>query len=145
MALISSLRPGWLWRILVFLAGLGLYRAALFLASSDLHFILSAKNPQWRSSIVHLLWTLYMAGGLIACAGAIFDPRGRLEILSSGALSSFGACLRLWTIPFLFPLRPDKTAPVDSQVARSVPLILVAAAASVMFVAVLGPGIHLSL
>jgi hypothetical protein len=47
-------------------------------------------------------------------------------------------------VPSLFPLHPEKDPIAVGLVGRSVPLILVAAVASVLFVAVLGPGISFS-
>jgi len=145
MALIEGLTPPWVWRTLIFVIGLVLYRAAISVASSELHFVLSGKTPQWRSRIVRLLITLYSAGGLIACVGAIFDPRGRIEMLNSGALSSFAAWVGLLAAPSLFPLYSDKNLVAVSPFRRSIPLIVLATCAVVFFVAILGPGIPFSL
>jgi hypothetical protein len=145
MALTEGLTPAWVWRALIFVVGLVLYRGAVSLTSSELHFVLSAKTPQWRSRVVRLLLTLCSAGGLIACAGPIFDPRGRIEMLNSGALSSFASWVGLFAVPFLFPLHSDKNLVADSPLRCSIPVILLAAAASVLFVAILGPGIPFSL
>lgn len=79
MALTEGLTPAWLWRALTFVIGLVLYRGAVSLTSSELHFVVSAKTPLWRSRVVRLLLTLCSAAVLIACAGPIFDPRGRIE------------------------------------------------------------------
>jgi hypothetical protein len=145
MALTRSLSPGLFPRVMMFLIGLCFYRAALSLTSSELHFVLSSKIPQLRSRLVRLLLTLCGAAGLIACAGPIFDPRGRLEMLNSGALTSFASWVGLCIVPSRFPAYTDKELIVMSPVGRSVPLILLAAVASVLFVAVLGPGISFSL
>jgi hypothetical protein len=144
MALTNGLTLGWLWRGLMFVVGVVLYRWALRLISSELHFVLSANVGQWRSRLARLLTTLCGAGGLIACAGPIFDPRGRLEMLNSGALSSFASWVGLLAVPSLFPLYADKDLIAVGPVGRSIPLILLAAVASVLFVAVLGPGIPFS-
>jgi hypothetical protein len=145
MALTSGLMPGWLWRGLMFVIGLVLYRWALSFTSADLHFVLSAEVAQWRSRLVRMLVTLCGAGGLVACAGPIFDPRGRLEMLNSGALTSFASWVGLFATPSLFPRHAEKDLIVIGPVGRSIPLILLAAVASVLFVAILGPGIHFSL
>jgi hypothetical protein len=144
MALTNGLTPSWLWRGLMFVVGVVLYRWALRFISAELHFVLSANVAQWRSRLARLLTTLCGAGGLIACAGPIFDPRGRLEMLNSGALSSFASWVGLLAVPSLFPLHADKDLIAVGPVGRSIPLILLAAVASVLFVAVLGPGIPFS-
>ena len=145
MAVTSGLTPGWLWRALMFVIGLVLYRWALSFISAELHFVLSPKVVRWRSRLVRLLMILCSAGGLIACAGPIFDPRGRLEMLNSGALTSFAAWVGLIAVPSLFPANADKDLIAVGPVERSIPLILLAAVASVLFVAILGPGIPFSL
>jgi hypothetical protein len=145
MALTEGLTPAWLWRALTFVIGLVLYRGAVSLTSSELHFVVSAKTPLWRSRIVRLLLILCSAALLIACAGPIFDPRGRIEMLNSGALSSFASWVGLFAVPPLFPLHSDKNVVAVSPVRRSIPVILFAVAASVLFVAILGPGIPFSL
>jgi hypothetical protein len=122
MALIEGLTPPWVWRTLIFVIGLVLYRAAISVASSELHFVLSGKTPQW-----------------------IFDPRGRIEMLNSGALSSFAAWVGLLAAPSLFPLYSDKNLVAVSPFRRSIPLIVLATCAVVFFVAILGPGIPFSL
>jgi hypothetical protein len=129
----------------MFAIGLVLYRSALSFISAELHFVLSAEVVQGRSRLVRLLTTLCSAGGLIACAGPIFDPRGRLEMLNSGALTSFASWVGLIAVPSLFPAHADKDLMAAGPVERSIPLILLAAVASVLFVAILGPGIPFSL
>jgi hypothetical protein len=145
MALIEGFTPAWLWRALLCIIGLVLYRGAMSLSSSELHFVLSAATPQWRSRLVRLLLTLCIAGGLIACAGPIFDPRGQIEMLNSGALSSFASWVGLFAVPFLFPLHADQKLVAVTPVRRSIPVIVLAAAASVLFVAILGQGIRWTL
>jgi hypothetical protein len=144
MALIEGLVPAPVWRTLLFVIGLVLDRAAVSLISSDLHFILSANRPEWRSRLARLLITLCSAGGLTACAGAIFDPRGRIVILNSAAPSSFVSWLPLFFVPMLFPLQRERPSAVH-PIGRSVPVLLLAAAVFAFFVAILGPGIPFSL
>lgn len=123
MALIEGLTPAWAWRALILVLGLVLYRAAVYIASSELHFMVSVKAPQWRSRIVFLLMTLCSAGGFTACAGAVFDPRGRMEMLYSGALSSLVLWVELLALPSLFPLYSDKNTGSGSPLQRSIPLL----------------------
>lgn len=55
MALVEGLTPSWLWRGLLFLIGLVLYRATIRLLASDLHFIVSGSKPDSRSRVRLLL------------------------------------------------------------------------------------------
>lgn len=142
MALVDGLKPPWLWQALLFVAGVALYRAAIPFITSELHFVVSSKAPEWRSRVVHLLVTLGVASGLIACAGPFFDPRGRIEMLNSGAASILASWVALFFVPSRFALFPDKSEVIDGRVQRSVLLILLSAAASVFYVFVLGRGIR---
>jgi hypothetical protein len=131
MALISGLTPAWLWRAVIFIAGLALFRAAISVTSSELHFIMDADAPQWRSRLIRMLWIVYIASGLIACAGPLFDPRDRLEMLNSGALTSFASSVGLIAVPLLFPSCPRRNLDTKTFIQRSMPLILFALAVSV--------------
>lgn len=141
MALLTGWKPAWVWRALLFAAGCALYRQALFFISAELHFVQSAKAELWRRRLARLLLPLCLGGGLIACAGPIFDPRGRIEMLNSGALTSFASWVGLFAIPSLFHRYADSSRVAAGPVQRSIPWILLAAAASIFFVAILGPGI----
>ena len=145
MALIEGLTPTWFWRTLIFLTGLLLYRGAIRLVASDLHFVVSATDPGWRPRVKLLVAALYLAAGLTACAGAILDPRGPGEVFYSGVMSSFVACLGLGFVPGAFAKRADKALPVVHSVPRNIPLIALAVAVLLLFVLFLGPGIRFSL
>jgi hypothetical protein len=145
MALIEGLAPIWAWRATMFVIGVALYRAAISVSTSELHFILGVNTPGWRRRLVRLVITLCSAGTAIACAGAIFDPRGRIEILNSGALASLASWVGLLFVLFLFPSRPEKKSVGVGPIPRSIPLFLLAAVAAVLFIGILGPGIHFSL
>jgi hypothetical protein len=88
-----------------------------------------------------LIGIAWLAGGLIATAGPALDPRGSLEMINSGALSSFAAAVGLLRIPRR--LNAVAAAPIaqDSTITRSIGWLLAALAASLFFIAVLGPGI----
>jgi hypothetical protein len=144
MALIEGLKPAGVWRAILFLAGLFLYRGAIRFLAADFHFVVRAAETKWQPRLRRILWTLYLAGGAAACAGAMLDPRGAGEILRSGAASSFVACLGLGLVPKFFPLYPDKSATSRDLVPRNISLVILATVAFLLFIFVLGPGIHLS-
>jgi hypothetical protein len=86
-----------------------------------------------------LLLISYVAGGLIACAGAALDPRGPFEILNSGALSSFGAALGLLQISGRLP--PSTNGDAEITIKPSPGWITAASAASIFYILLLGRGI----
>ena len=121
-ALIPGLPNVWLGRIAFAVAGWLLYRWTIRLLGA---------GAGWRRRTV---LTAYIAGGLIACAGALFDPWGPMEMLNSGALSSFGAAAGLlWT--------PRWFSGGRANISRGVGWIISATVVSILYVFVLGPGI----
>lgn len=144
MALIDGLTPDEAWRAALFLFGLSLYWGTISLASSELHFVVRSGSPEWRSRLKRILLTVSMSGVLIACAGAMFDPRGRAEIFNSGFLSSFAALVGLWFTPFSFARRADKPTAATRPITRSAPLLVFAAIAAFWYIAILGRGIRVS-
>jgi hypothetical protein len=144
MALIEGLKPAGVWRGILFLAGLILYRGAIRFLAAELHFVVRASDVEWRPRVRRLLWTLYFAAGFTACAGALLDPRGPGEIMRSGAASSFVACLGLGLVPAFFQRFADTSVSMGDSVRWSVPAIGFAVVIFFFFVLVLGPGIHIS-
>jgi len=144
MALVDGLTPEDAWRAGLFLFGLSLYWGTVSLASAELHFVVRSGRPEWRSRLKSILLTVSFSGVLIACAGAIFDPRGRTEIFNSGFLSSFAALIGLWFIPFSFARRADKPTVATGPIARSTPLLAFAAIVAFWFIVILGRGIRVS-
>jgi hypothetical protein len=128
-------------RIAFVVLGMVLYRLCITLCAKELRGIFSVTDANAKSRISRLIWLSYIAGGLIACAGATLDPRGPLEILKSGALSSFGAAVGL---PFVaqssFRL-PERQLATDQPISYHLAWILAAAAACLYYIAILGPGI----
>jgi hypothetical protein len=144
MALIAGLTPDDGWRTALFLFGLSFYWGAIAVASRDLHYMIRSDRPEWRPRLKRILQAVSLSGMFIACAGAIFDPRGRAEIFNSGFLSSFSALIGLWFIPFSFARRADKPIAAAEPVPRSTPLLVFATIAAIWFIVFLGRGIRVS-
>jgi hypothetical protein len=123
-ALILGLPNVWLGRFALAVAGWLLYRWTVRLLGASL---------KWPARTV---LTAYVAGGSIACAGAVFDPWGPMEMLNSGALSSFGAAVGLlWT--------PRWFSGERAEISHGMGWIISATVVSILYVWVLGPGIKL--
>jgi hypothetical protein len=139
--LIRGMSYLWLWRILFVAVGIALYRGSVRLVASELRWIISTGETNWQIRVRRLVFTSYVAGGMIACAGAAMDPRGAIEMLNSGALSSFAAAVGFLQVPRLFPVSGEERAPTPNVVHRNLGWIFVAAAVSIFYIAILGPGI----
>jgi hypothetical protein len=141
MALIAGTRFQTAGRVLFVLIGIALYRYSVRLVARVLVCILPLNGAAAKTRVSRLIWFSYIFGGLIACAGAILDPRGAMEILRSGALSSFGAAIGLLAVPAFAAQLPQESSIADQPLSRHLAWILAAVAASIYYIWILGPGI----
>src|SRR5205814_7100678 len=82
----------------------------------------------------------YVAGGLLFCISGLFNPVGPLLIAISAAAASFGgASGLLWLIQFT---RGSERSAEPAELQRSYRWIVAGCIASLIFVAILGPGIR---
>lgn len=132
MAILPDSAPAWFWRPLFFLGGTALYRAALRL--------LAAHFEPLRTRV---LPTLCVAAGLAAVAGPLRDPRGAIEMLNSGVLSSFASWPGLIFLPGL--VAEASRAQEPARVATVVPVMVLAVVSLAAYAGLLGPGLHFSL
>jgi len=83
----------------------------------------------------------YFAGGLLSCISGLFNPVGPVLIAISAAAASFGgASGLLWLTEFL---RGPEHRAERADLGRSYVWIGAACVVSLIFVAILGPSIHL--
>jgi hypothetical protein len=132
---------GGVGRVPLAIVGWLLYVASVRLAANELGRILdrSAFDVQMRAR--RLAGIAWLAGGVIATAGAALDPRGAWEMINSGALSSFGAAVGLLQVPRRMKTLPATTSFADASITRSTSWLVAALAVSLFFIAILGRGI----
>ena len=82
----------------------------------------------------------YIAGGVLFCVAGFFNPVGPILIAISAAASSFGgASGLLWLPQFLRGARP---AAEPIGLGRSDVWIVAGCVVGLIFVGILGPGVH---
>jgi hypothetical protein len=143
-ALIDGAKLEWLWRVALCVVGIALYRATTFLVAAEFHWLVSANEHSSTSRVRHLATVSYLAGGVIACLGAMLDPHGPMEMLNSGAASSFLATLGLLRTPRFFPRAPDRPVNSSAPINRSVAWIVVSLAIAILYIVVLGRGLRIT-
>jgi hypothetical protein len=135
-ALIRAVPHQSIWRIAFVAGGFLLYRLSMRVLAADLSWV-HTRRRAWR-----LLLTSYLAGGVIACVGAVLDPRGFYALAHDAALSGFGSAIGLLEIPRRL------SPPCDGQgvrtIERSKGWIIASIAVSVFYIFVLGPGIKIT-
>jgi hypothetical protein len=143
-ALIDGTKMEWLWRLALCGVGIILYRATTLLLAAELHWLIHTNELSSALRVRRLTTISYIAGGVIAGLGALLDPHGPMEILNSGAASSFLASLGLLRTPRFFPRASDRPVNSSAPINRSVPWIAVSAGIAIFYIVVLGRGIRIS-
>jgi hypothetical protein len=128
------------------------WRPLMSVCGGTLYFLLARKSAQWLRSLTGsddvsmrrgklLTVPAYLAGGLLYCLAGLFNPVGPVLIAVSAAASSFGgASGLLWLTQFL--RRGENSAAPPAAIGRSYGWIVAGCLISLIFVAILGPGIH---
>lgn len=131
MALVDGLPAEWLGRSLLVIVGYVLFRLT---GRLGMHFLRMISPVD---GVMRLLVLLAAGGTVIAISGAFFDPRGKMEMLNSGALSMVSAWVGFLLISRRF------AGPVNGAPAlkRNFVLIVLALTAAIVYIALLGPGI----
>ena len=127
------------------------WRPAMAVLGGAVYFLLARQSGQWLGALVGsddlsmrrsrlLSVPAYVAGGLLFCLSGLFNPVGPVLIAISAAAASFGgASGLLWLIQFT---RGSKRSAEPVELERSYAWIVAGCIASVIFVGILGPGIH---
>jgi len=127
------------------------WRPAMAVFGGALYFLLARQSGQWLGALVGsddlfmrrarlLTVPAYVAGGLLYCLSGLFNPVGPVLIAISAAAASFGgASGLLWLIQFT---RGSERSDVPAELQRSYRWIVAGCIVSLIFVAILGPGVH---
>jgi hypothetical protein len=128
------------------------WRPAMGVFGGALYFLLARQSAQGLRSLVgsgelsmrrskRLTVPAYIAGGLLYCLSGLFNPVGPILIAISAAASSFGgASGLLWLTQFL--RGGEHAATPAAALDRNYFWIVAGCLVSLIFVAILGPGIH---
>jgi hypothetical protein len=143
--LVQGLAPAWLWRPGLLVLGLVLYYVSARALASEMRWFAGTDDALQPRRRRRLIFLSYLASGLVACAGALPDPRGASQVLYSAVPETFYGNLPLLLTPCLFsrlPGRVDRAGlAAPALVERSAGWIVAAALATALYVGLLGPGI----
>ena len=142
---IKGLGPEWAWRVGMTIFGVAAYMSVARLSLLELRPLIGSDTAQRYVRAVRLSKLPYFAGGILACVAGALNPQGWiLVVLSAGASTFGGTSGLLWAIDWLKGSRiPLGSEPVPLPIRKSWPWIATAAVMAAVFIAVLGPGIHL--
>jgi len=131
---IRGCEPAWAWRAAMGAAGVAGYGAVIVLAARELARSAAGDVPR-------LVFTAYVAGGVLLLAASMLNPISPSLILTSGASSGFAAMAGLTLVPALVERR--LRAGPEGALPRSPAWIAIGAIVGALFVGVIGRGIAL--
>jgi hypothetical protein len=109
---ISMFNPPWLWRTLLAVAGLFIYRPALRFAVATSRDLIEGAELAYRD-LWRLVLAAYLTAGVVLTAGVILDPLNHGAVVMAVAAASFGLNLGLLVVPAFI------SEPVESQPTRT--------------------------
>jgi membrane protein YqaA with SNARE-associated domain len=133
----------WLWRLVMAVTGgLAYFVIMLFAMRRLAPFVGDLKPGRHRRAVV-LSIVPYLTGSALFIISGLFNPVGLMLVLVSAVAASLGGTCGFLFGPQFF-LDPDfaPTSEEPIRIARSWGWIATAAIVAVVFVSVLGPGIH---
>jgi hypothetical protein len=141
-AVIDGLQPHALWRGALIVAGVLAYWGALIFAGTALFRHVGVFVTE-RRRVTRLMLTGYLAAVAIACCGGLLNPMGVKYVLLSSIPATAGAGSGLLYMQY-YARREASSGTAAGIVNRSFPWMGVSAVCALLFIFVLGPGIHLS-
>jgi hypothetical protein len=134
---IRGLEPHWMWRTGLVVIGIASYYASMLLVAQEMR--------PFMGRLRALVWTPYIAEGILAALGGLLNPAGLFYVIASALPSTLGANAGL---PALMGVMHGWKFPGEDRVSpiiRSIPWITVGLLASLLFVFVLGKGVTFQL
>ena len=140
-----GVQPEWFWRVALSIFGALTYALATWVSLLELRPLIGRDQEERYRRAVRLSIIPYFSGGVLMCLAGALNPRGAILILISAAASTFGGTSGLvWDTQWLRgeSIVPPGPASKPLPIRRSWPLMVIAGAAAVAFVAIVGPGIR---
>jgi hypothetical protein len=137
---------GWgevgLWRLGLAAAGLLLYAGAVWVSLRELSRLVGPRNSDRVGRGVRLTVPAYLIGSLASTLGALLNPAGAAFVLTSAAAHFGGTSGLAWMAQVLHSKGLSSESPAPVRIEQSWPWIIAAAAALLVHVAILGPGVR---
>jgi hypothetical protein len=136
-AVIRGQQPHWLWQTGLVVLGVASYYASMLVVGAQLKAF-RGRGVQPRR-LRDLCWTTYLADGLLAALGGLFNPAGLFYVVASALPATLGANAGLLSLPSMLGRASE-----DQQVGplqRSGAWIATGVIASLLFIFVVGRGI----
>ena len=137
-AVIRGLQPHWMWQVGLVLLGLASYYASMLVVAAKMRSFAGKGESSRRLRM--LCWTPYFTEGILAGIGGLFNPLGLFYVIASALPSTLGANAGMLSLPSLMRRSSSEERQVE-PVRRNAVWIATSAAASLLFILVLGRGV----
>ncbi len=139
---LNGLQSLLLWKLLLTILGLILYILGMKIAADNFKPFLPYDTSLRRKESYALTLIPYLTGGILYCLAGLFNPFGMIYVLISAAAASFFGHAGMINIPtMLRKVVTNETDFVDT-IYRKWQLIIMGVIVLILFVSILGPGIH---
>ena len=139
----KGLEPAWLWRVVLTLAGSALYLLSAIIAAAEFSRIAGPPSEALVARARRIALVSYLTGAVVICVAGILNPQGFIFVLISAAASTLGgASGLLWMMHLLRRPRPIRSDSAELALPRSWGWVVAGAVVLLVYVVVLGPGIH---
>ena len=145
--IIDGFEPGWLWRLILSVAGLALYLACIAFLLAELAPTLDSSQDDWLRIAFLVTFIPYIVGSTTSTIGALFNPISPVLIFTSAASAFGGASGLAWmTQMYKTPagarlLNRATTTGEPLEIPRSIAWLGLGGVLLVLHVVVLGPSI----
>lgn len=142
-AVIEGWQPHWLWRIIIFVLGVGTYSYFVWLLLVEIGQLIGGQVPELYHRANKLTLVSYVTLGGVSLLAGLLNPHG-LELIAISALaSSLGANTGLvWMMRWFKSSRIEKASREPLEIQRGWTLIFVAGVFLLAFVFILGPVVY---
>jgi hypothetical protein len=137
---LASLKSPGIWRFLIALVGLYIYRPALHFAANSARDLIEARELAYRDLWL-LVFTAYFTASAVLTAGAVLNPVTTGVVVLAVAAASFGLNLGLLVIP-AFISEPVESEIRPNAISFSWLWLVLAVAACAAFFGGVGRAIH---
>jgi hypothetical protein len=147
--IIQGFEAGWLWRILLTLAGIILYLACVAFLLAELSPMIDTARENWLKVVFLVTFIPYLSGSVASTIGAFLNPISPVLILTSAAAAFGGASALAWMTQMYKTSAGSRLVTSRSEreplhvISRSWGWIFVATVTLIVHIAVLGPSIQL--
>lgn len=136
---IRGWQPHWAWQLGLVALGVPSYYASMLLVSAALKPFRGSDPGTHR--LRALCWTPYFTDGILAAVAGLLNPAGLFYVIASALPSTLGANAGLLSFPGLMTRWKRSPEEQVGPIHRSLAWIIAGAAASLLFIIILGRGL----